>query len=151
MSDYSFASSQESDAPLLQDDPHLLLSPSGTSNTSASRFPRDGAAALFSPEFSSPGSARHARSASDGSYSPFSIGSSPGATGSAFVVPVNGEPSGSQYVVNQPINGGAAGPLPSKLRLARAAEARRQQAIVQHEDVEDILDVPPVYRDRAGV
>ncbi|KLO17898.1 hypothetical protein SCHPADRAFT_146594 [Schizopora paradoxa] len=151
-SEYSFAASQESDAPLLEN-PHPL-SP-GASDTSGSmgRYlgPREGAG-LVSPAFSSPGSYRHVRSASEGSYSPFAAVMSPAVSGSTSQEPPEasiGELAGNPEA-DSSFASASTGPSPAKLRLARAAESRRQQTVVQHQDAEDMVDVPPVYRDRTN-
>lgn len=43
-------------------------------------------------------------------------------------------------------------PISEKQRLsqqARAREEERRRAVIQHEDADDIVEVPPVYRERA--
>ncbi len=156
MSEYSFAASQESDAPLLQN-PHDPLSPGSSKGyASPTRFPRD-AAVVVSPAFSSPGtssSARHARSASDGNYSPpFSIESSPVASGTAFRVvmaPVRGESSGNGRLL-------ARHPTACQVLSLQSCDWPEQQSRGDNRQSssmkmpEDLLDVPPVYRDRIGV
>lgn len=44
----------------------------------------------------------------------------------------------------------SAAPLTSKQVLMAREEERRRQTVVQHQDAEDILDVPPMYRERTA-